>query len=157
MNQNDLKIRVAQIEDATAITECVATAYRHYVDRIGRPPGPMLDDYREVIQQHQVFVLVDGMNIVGVLVLVRQARDLLLDNVAVRHDYQGRGLGRQLMALAEEEAMRMGFNTVTLFTNERMTENLELYKRLGYIEKERKTERGYQRVYMRKRLMDETS
>ena len=80
-----------------------------------------------------------------------------MDNVAVHPAYQGRGLGRQLVALAEEEARRVGLTTVTLYTNERMTENLELYKRLGYMETERKTEQGYQRVYMRKELLDETS
>ncbi len=59
------------------------------------------------------------------------------------------------MVLAEEEARRLGFTTVTLYTNERMTENIELYKRLGYTETERKTEQGYQRVYMRKAVPDE--
>ena len=61
------------------------------------------------------------------------------------------------MALAEEEAQRLGLTTITLYTNERMTENIELYKRLGYTETERKTEQGYQRVYMRKPVLDKTS
>ncbi len=157
MNQGDLELRSARAEDATAITECVAAAYRHYIDRIGKTPGPMLDDYREVIQQHRVIVVTDGANIVGVLVLIRQTQGLLLDNVAVHPAYQGRGLGRKLTALAEEEAQRLGLTAVMLYTNERMTENIELYKRLGYMETERKTEQGYQRVYMRKELPDETS
>ncbi len=80
-----------------------------------------------------------------------------MDNVAVHPDYQGRGLGRKLMALAEKEARRMGFTTVTLYTNEHMIENLELYKKLGYTETARTIERGYQRVYMRKALPEETS
>ena len=147
-----MEIRPAQVEDAAAITECVAVAYRHYIARIGKPPGPMLDDYAAVIQQHRVFILVDGTRIIGVLVLVEQDKSLLLDNVAVHPEYQGRGLGRELVALAEEEALRLGYTAVTLYTNERMTENLGLYKKLGYMETERKTEQGYQRVYMRKSL-----
>jgi ribosomal protein S18 acetylase RimI-like enzyme len=157
MNQDDLQIRPARAEDSTGITECVTAAYRHYIARTGKPPGPMLDDYKDVIQQHRVRVLTDGAKIIGVLVLIRQDRSLLVDNVAVHPDYQGRGLGRELMALAEEEARRLGFTTITLYTNERMTENVELYKKLGYRETERKTEEGYQRVYMRKALRDETS
>lgn len=43
-----------------------------------------------------------------------------------------------------------GFDTVTLYTNERMTENIELYKKLGFEETERRLEKGYHRVYMRK-------
>jgi len=157
MNQYDLEIRPARAEDAPAITECVTAAYRHYIARIGKPPGPMLDDYKAVIQQHRVLVLTTGAKISGVLVLITQTQSLLVDNVAVHPDYQGRGFGRQLMALAEEEARRLGFTAVTLYTNERMTENIELYKKLGYMETARKTEQGYQRVYMRKALPAETS
>lgn len=147
-----MEIRPAQVENAAAITECVVAAYRHYIARIGKPPGPMLDDYTAVIEQHRVFILADGMRIIGVLVLIQQDRSLLLDNVAVHPEYQGRGLGRELVALAEEEALRLGYTAVTLYTNERMTENIGLYKKLGYMETERKTEQGYQRVYMRKSL-----
>jgi ribosomal protein S18 acetylase RimI-like enzyme len=117
----------------------------------------MLDDYKAVIQQHRLLVLTTGAKISGVLVLITQTQSLLVDNVAVHPDYQGRGFGRQLMALAEEEARRLGFTAVTLYTNERMTENIELYKKLGYMETARKTEQGYQRVYMRKALPAETS
>ena len=151
-----MEIRPAQVENATAISECVAAAYRHYIARIGKPPGPMLDD-TAVIQQHLVFILVDGMRIIGVLVLIKQDKNLLLDNVAVHPEYQGRGLRRELVALAEEEALRLGYTAVTLYTNERMTENIEIYKKLGYTETERKTERCYQRVYMRKSVLNRPS
>ena len=33
-----------------------------------------------------------------------------------------------------------------------MTENVALYARIGYMEVDRRTERGFPRVYMRKRL-----
>ena len=155
MNQGDSRIRPARAEDATAITECVTAAYRHYIARIGKPPGPMLDDYKEVIQQHRVLVLTDGAQIIGVLVLIPQTQSLLVDNIAVHPDYQSKGWGRKLMALAEEEARRLGFTTATLYTNERMMENIELYKKLGYTETARKTEQGYQRIYMQKALPDE--
>lgn len=49
---------------------------------------------------------------------------------------------------------RLRFAAITLCTNERMTENIDLYSRLGYVEIERKTEESYQRVYMRKSLID---
>jgi ribosomal protein S18 acetylase RimI-like enzyme len=152
MTEIDFKIRLACPEDAPSITECVAAAYRHYIDRIGKPPGPMLDNYNDVIQRHRVFVLTNGVNLGGVLVLIRQPDSLLVDNVAVHPDYQRKGLGRKLMALAEEEAQRLGFRTITLYTNEQMTENLRMYKNLGYVETERKNENGYRRIYMKKLL-----
>ena len=42
-------IRSAQPKDLAAVEAIVAAAYGIYIDRIGKPPGPMLDDYRELI------------------------------------------------------------------------------------------------------------
>ena len=79
-------IRPAQATDAPAVTACVVAAYGIYVERMGKPPGPMLDDYAAVITDHAVFVLTDDGAIAGVLVLMRQEDGLLLDNVAVHPD-----------------------------------------------------------------------
>lgn len=86
MDQGDPEIRPARPEDAPAITACVDAAYRHYIPRLGKPPGPMLDDYKELIQQHRVLVLTDGAKIIGVLVLITQKASLLVANVAVHPD-----------------------------------------------------------------------
>ncbi len=145
-------IRSATAADATAIATCVAAAYETYIPRIGKPPGPMLEDYQQVIRRHRVFVLEREGEVLGVLVLVRKGVGLLLDNVAVHPRHQGEGLGRRLIDFAEAEARRQGFAELELYTHERMTENIELYRRLGYVEIGRRTERGYQRVYMSKRL-----
>jgi ribosomal protein S18 acetylase RimI-like enzyme len=77
---------------------------------------------------------------------------MLLDNVAVRPECQGKGIGRCLLDLAEATAKGRGYVALDLYTHGRMTENMEMYKRLGYVETERKTEQGYNRVYMRKPL-----
>jgi hypothetical protein len=56
MNQGDLEIRPARAENATAITESVAAAHRRYIAH-GKPPGPTLHGYKEVIERHGVLVL----------------------------------------------------------------------------------------------------
>lgn len=144
-------IRKADINDAGSIQHCVEAAYRHYLARIGKLPGPMLDDYGKVIRQHAVHV-VDADGIVGVLVLIDSADGILLDNVAIHPDHQGRGLGRRLIDLAESEAVRRGYKKIDLYTHECMTENIEMYAALGYRETERREEHGYNRVYMQKQL-----
>ncbi len=134
------------------VAACVTAAYAMYVARIGKPPGPMLDDYAAVIARHRVFVLGEAGAVVGALVLIRQADGLLLDNVAVHPDHQGRGLGRRLIDFAEAEARRQGYQALDLYTHELMTENIGRYRALGYQETGRRVEHGYPRVYMRKRL-----
>ena len=39
------RIRAAAADDVSAITEIVDRAYRHHIACMGKPPGPMLDDY----------------------------------------------------------------------------------------------------------------
>jgi hypothetical protein len=39
------RVRSAIAADVPAIEEIVNQAYRHFVARIGKPPGPMLEDY----------------------------------------------------------------------------------------------------------------
>lgn len=56
------------------------------------------------------------------------------------------------MRFAEDEARRLGFGAVRLYTHEAMTENIALYTALGYRETHRTEERGLRRVYMEKRL-----
>ncbi len=145
-------IRTAQPSDAVAIKRCVEAAYQHYIARMGKPPGPMVDDYANVIEQHGAFVVEENGEIVGVLVLIQTESGMLLDNVAVHPEHQGEGLGRRLLELAESETRNQGYAYLDLYTHECMTENIEMYKRIGYVETERKSEHGYNRVYMQKAL-----
>ncbi len=145
-------IRQAQPADAVEMTACVEAAYRPYISRIGKPPGPMLDDYSKVVEQHQAFVAEESGRVIGVLVLIRKNGGILMDNVAVLPKYQGKGLGYRMIQLAEAQAFEQDFKYLDMYTHELMTENIEMYKRLGYVETKRCTEKGYRRVYMRKRL-----
>ena len=146
------RIRPAVPEDIAAVEATVRSAYAPYVPLIGREPGPMLDDYAALIEQGHVYVLRDERGISAILVLIPEERALLLDNVAVRPDAQGRGHGRTLIGFAERMARERGLGAIRLYTNEAMTENVALYGRMGFVETHRAEERGFRRVYMTKRL-----
>lgn len=145
-------IRLASAADRPAVEEIVAASYGKYVARIGRKPGPMLDDYGSLIDQGFVYVLDNAGQIDGLVVLVPEAETMLLDNVAVRPEAQGQGLGRLLLDFAEAAAWRAGFRSIRLYTHEMMTENLALYARMGFVETHRAEEEGLHRVFMSKRL-----
>jgi GNAT superfamily N-acetyltransferase len=147
--------RPAAAADAPAVQACVHAAYRHYVARIGTEPGPMRDDYAEVIRDRQVMVAESGGRLVGVLVLDRTKEGFLLENVAVDPAHKGAGLGRALLQWAEAEARRAGYPSIYLYTHEKMVENLALYSKIGYVEYDRRSEAGLARVYLRKKLEGE--
>ena len=48
---------------------------------------------------------------------IAQADGLLIENVAVSPAFQGRGLGRQLIAHAERLAASLGYREIRLYTN----------------------------------------
>ena len=144
--------RSADNRDAPGVAACVKAAYGHYVERIGRAPGPMTEDYAKVIRERRVTVAESGSGIVGVLVLAVTEDGFLLENVAVEPAHRGKGLGKTLLEFAEAEARREGFGSIYLYTHEKMTENLALYAKIGYVEYKRRVEKGLARVYMRKAL-----
>jgi ribosomal protein S18 acetylase RimI-like enzyme len=146
------RIRAATADDVSAITEIVDQAYRHYIARMGKPPGPMLDDYAARVLEGVVWVLEDGAAIVGIVVLLPMADYLLLDNIAVSPARQGFGLGRRLLEFAEAETLQRGYREIRLYTHQTMVENQRLYASIGYEEMGRHTEAGYDRVFMRKQL-----
>jgi ribosomal protein S18 acetylase RimI-like enzyme len=143
-------LRRARATDVAALTALAEAAYRHYLPRIGRPPGPMVDDYAALVRDAETWVLEEDERIVALLVLMRNDDHLLLDNIAVAPDRQGSGLGRRLLAYAEARALAQGLPEVRLYTNEAMTENLRLYARYGYVETHRAVDNGFHRVYLRK-------
>ena len=145
-------LRPAGGADVQQVSALVNAAYGHYVERIGMLPRPMTDDYAEVIARGRVTVAESHGAIVGVIVLSLDDEGFLIDNVAVYPSHRGKGLGRTLLEFAEAEARRMGFDSIYLYTHEKMTENLALYSRIGYVEYDRRSQGDFSLVYMRKHI-----
>ena len=145
-------LRAARPGDAEQVAALVNDAYTHYVERLGGLPGPMTEDYSDVIARRIVTVAESENAMAGVLVLGEDDEGLLVENVAVHPDHQGAGLGRRLLELAEREGRARGHDSVYLYTHRLMSENRALYGRLGYVEYEPHARRHEALVYMRKRL-----
>ena len=142
------RIRPATPTDLDVVQKIAREAYTHYIARIGREPGPILDDYSVLISERRVWVIEHDGIVQGLLVLIPQTDAMLLDNVAVSPRAQGLGLGRMMLAYAEQAAIVAGYRFIKLYTNEAMTENIALYSRIGYAETHRVEENGLRRVYM---------
>ena len=145
----EVRIRAATAADVPAIVDVVDRAYRHYIARIGKPPGPMLDDHAARVSEDAVWCSRTDLGSPGSL---SAPEYLLLDNIAIVPERQGRGLGLRLLAFAESEALRRGYREIRLYTHQTMIENQRLYASIGYEERGRGSEAGYDRVFMRKPL-----
>ena len=127
-----MEMRQATAADAGAISDLTRQAYAKWVPLIGREPKPMTADYDQAVARHRFDLLhIDG-TLAALIETIGEADHLLVENVAVSPDFQGRGLGRKLMAHAEVLAREQGFGMIRLYTNQRFAENIALYRRLGY-------------------------
>ena len=118
----------------------------------GVRPAPLDADYGKAIEHDEVWVAEHDGELAGYLVLVPFADHLLLENVAVDPGRQGRGVGRRLLALAEERTTALGLSELRLYTHAVMVENQRLYERIGYLRTDRRDDDGFDRVFYEKRL-----
>jgi hypothetical protein len=58
----------------------------------------------------------------------------------------------KFLPFVEQMARSRAVRRLRLYTNVLMTRNIALYRLLGFAEVERKTENGFERVYMEKTL-----
>jgi ribosomal protein S18 acetylase RimI-like enzyme len=127
-----VELRRAVAADAASVAALTRQAYAKWVPVIGREPKPMAADYQAAVANHRIDLAYLGGELVGLIETIAQADHLLVENVAVAPPFQGRGLGRQLMAHGERLAGALGYREVRLYTNKLFAGNVRLYLGLGY-------------------------
>lgn len=150
--EEEPRLRRATAADVEAIAGLVTESFGKYVERIGKPPAPMVADYAGLLGTSRVWVLERHETVIAVLVTQHHGDHLLLDTIAVAPGAQGGGHGRRLMERAERDAIEQGLTEVRLVTNQAMTENLVFYPRHGYRETGRGVQDGYRRVFFSKSI-----
>ena len=152
-----VELRRGVSRDAGELRRLTRAAYAKWVPIIGREPKPMGADYEEAVESHRFdLIYVDGV-LAGLIETIDEGDSLLVENLAVDPDFQGRGLGSALLAHAEEIARAAGHARVTLYTNQRFAQNIELYLRRGYsLDREEDLGAGMVRVNMSKDLSSPT-
>jgi GNAT superfamily N-acetyltransferase len=147
-------IRAATAADTNRIIAIADAAYAKYIPRLdGRKPGPLLADYPAAVAQGHTVVIGREDQIDGYMVAWPEADAYLIEILGVDPPAQGKGLGRKLIQHAADEARRHGLPALRLYTNVVMTENIPLYRHLGFIETHRAFEEGFHRIYMRRELV----
>lgn len=128
----ETRLRRAMQADIPAIEALKDAAYRPNESIIGVPSLPRIADYRQVLAEHEVWLIEGATGLDGVLVIAIELEKFTVWSVAVAPGAAGRGLGGELMRFAEERAAELGFDSVHLYTNAKLTQRIAWYERLGY-------------------------
>jgi len=148
-----LSLRRATAADAAAVRALTLEAYAKWVPVVGAEPLPVRADYDRAVVEHVIDLLEEDGSLQALIEMKPAGDHLLIVNIAVRPDQQGKGLGDRLLSHAERFAHALGLDEIQLYTNVRMTSNLAFYSRRGYHEFRRgATAPGLAAVFMKKKL-----
>jgi ribosomal protein S18 acetylase RimI-like enzyme len=145
----DINIRAAAAHEVAQMRAIARAAYAKYVPRIGRAPAPMAADYAADVARQRATVIEVAGQVRGYMIAWPEGDAYFIENIGVDPQYQGHGLGRRLIERAVLQARQRGLPALSLYTNEVMTENLEMYAHFGFVETHRVIEEGFRRVYLR--------
>lgn len=140
--------------DAAALREIAESAYEVYVARMGKRPEPMDLDYEQSALEQSILIACVDETLVGfVAYTLDNVEDrILVHNLAIDPARQKVGLGSLLLDSAEALGQVAGMTHSELYTNASMVENLAFYENRGYEVLHRRTVRGYDRIFLRKKL-----
>lgn len=135
-------ISKAVVEDAPALDRLVNSAYRGDSSRQGwTTEADLLDGTRtdaaaiaELIQTEGTTLLkyVEGNEILGCVELRNQNGKLYLGMLTVKPHLQGKGIGKELLKAAEEEARKQTCSAIYMTVISVRKELIEWYVRHGY-------------------------
>lgn len=142
-------IRKANIGDAIHLKACMELAYAAYQERMGGARLPPMDvDYSSEIENYPCWVVESAGEILGGLIMTFAADRAQIANIAVAPQAQGQGIGGRLMKFAESEAGKRGFSELHLVTHALLSENISLYRHLGW----KQSGKESNRVSMQKKI-----
>lgn len=116
-----------------------------YMDSRIDPPSSILqctvEDLSEQCEIGELWSV--GSPAVACVCLTPSAQALNVGRLAVAGDHRGQGLGGRLMALAEQRALQRGLAFLELKVRVELTENIRLYRYLGFERTEEGTHEGF--------------
>jgi GNAT superfamily N-acetyltransferase len=132
LRAGDIVLERARSEDLPGLVALQRSAYARNRTLLGVEPLPLLADYADIMRDMEVWLARKQGNLAGALILEPREGDLLIWSIASDPTAQGGGLGRALLAAAEERARRLGRGVVRLYTGTVLTHLVAWYGRHGY-------------------------
>ncbi len=145
-------LRRASVGDVAAVTALQRAAYAKNRPLLGVEPLPLLADYRRILADYETWLCEGADGLDGVLILEPRTDDLLIWSIATAPHLHGRGLGRRLLAAAEERTRALGLAVVRLYTGEPLTHNIAWYERHGFVRERVEQLADRRAIHMMKRI-----
>ncbi|WP_171210700.1 GNAT family N-acetyltransferase [Ruegeria sp. HKCCA5426] len=128
---SEITLRKATLADVGKVTNCLAAAYAPALRDIPDLPdvtGGVADD----IRSHGGVVAEMNAEIVGYIVFGQVDDAVMIFNLAVAPNAQGRGIAGRLLDQAESVARDRGISRLTLRTHRLMHSTVSMYQHLGW-------------------------
>jgi ribosomal protein S18 acetylase RimI-like enzyme len=135
-----LTFRTAMLSEGEEVGRVIRAAFTPYVRALGREfPTAGSAGWAEgwerfvaELERGDVYVALDGEQIVGAVRTKPQENALYIDQIAVDPSRQGTGVGSWLLARIDEVARSRGLGGLSLETAEMAEANIRLYRRHGF-------------------------
>jgi len=127
-----IPLRRADSGDLPRLVALQQAAYARNRALLGVEPIPLQADYTAIMRDMEVWLATEGDQFAGALILEPRADDLLIWSIASDPATQGAGLGRMLLAAAEERARQLGRTVIRLYTGTPLAHLVAWYGRHGF-------------------------
>lgn len=137
-------ITKATIEDIPALTTLINSAYRGETSKKGWTTEAHLLEGKRTDEQEMTEIFLDPKNtilkftendkIIGSVLLVEKENQLYLGMLTVSPELQNSGIGKKLLAAAENQAKSLGLSSIIMTVISVREELVAWYKRHGYVD-----------------------
>jgi aminoglycoside 6'-N-acetyltransferase I len=137
MTNEDIVFRRAKSNDLKGVTKI-------FVEEFAKEPYHENWDYekalskiKEYLKEGLCFVAISNEEVVGFIIfrgiIWNDGLHLFVDEIVVKDQFQGKGIGKQLMNLAEKEYTQHGAILAELYCHKK-SNSFKFYKKIGYYE-----------------------
>jgi len=133
---DSVQLRMAQIEDSTAIADLLREAFEEfrfgYTDEAFREVTPPVEVIEKRFDEGPIWVAQSFGRIIGTVSTLPEPEWLYIRSMAVSPGIQGLGIGKRLLSEVEDFALNEGFEKLFLYTTHFSLPAIRLYEKLGF-------------------------
>lgn len=150
------------MEDVPAIYEITKQVFEVYFKdaQIPKTIDALTETYKDIeedIKTKEVFVALDGENIIGsVRIKINPDKTAYLSRFGVKSDYQNNGIGKILMSAVDDAMVSLGVTSIYLHTSSRMFSLIRFYYGRGFFIDSTSKDRGYIRALLCKEYKEKS-